>query len=183
MKLNERQYERVAQWLDGRDVRLDAAERAFADELRRDERAVFAALPAAVPSGAIDRARRRMIAASAARRRPRWAYAGLAAAAAAAVLTAILLRPAGERPVDGPVAAAPAAATLSAQMLLAATEQALSADEIDLISREMDELAADMTVGSGALSVARIGMMLDVLEREIDEFDLYYDPPDGWMQG
>ena len=51
MMLTDEQYERIARWLDGERIPLTDAERAAADEVRRDESAVASLLDARPPAG------------------------------------------------------------------------------------------------------------------------------------
>lgn len=106
MQLDDRQYERVQQWLEGQNVELSDAQRQAAEELQQDQQRLGRLLDVPMPAQALQRARRRMVAELA---RPRfnwrrWAVpvGGALAAAAALVLAVTVFWPTPSQPLPGP---------------------------------------------------------------------------------
>ncbi len=175
--LNEEQYERIAGWLDGEAVELSGDERAAAEEIRSDEAHIAAAMEMPAPRAATDRARRRLTAALA-HPKLRWRRVGTfaAASAAAAALLAVLLWQPGPQQPTTHAAGTPG---LTDSAFIAALEAASAEDEIDLISNDLDEVAADITVAAGP---APLEMQIDALEKTLDEFyinDILSEPIEG----
>jgi len=166
-RLNEEQYERIARWLDGEDLELSAAERGAAEEIRRAEAGLAQALKVSAPPAAINRARRRIIAAMAHPRVRLWRVGAFAAAsAAAAVLLTVLLWHARQQPAQP--TPLPRQVKIDATFLKA-LEEAADGDEIDLIKQELDEIAADVALVTGPPAME---LRIDDLERRLDEFFL-----------
>lgn len=132
MELNEGQFERIAEWLDGRDVELSAEERTVGEGIRRRQASLGGLLDVQLPPGAYARARhalRRQV------RRPRHRVLRImieiAAVAAAAVVIMALLLP-------------PHAPALARQVPTAVLfEDAYRSDgavELDTIAQQMDQV-------------------------------------------
>jgi len=88
MDMNEKQYERIARYLDGENVALQSDEQAFVVEIRRAETLVGAALDVAPPADALQRAlhRRHAVALHRSRRTLRLTLSAAAVVAAAAIV-------------------------------------------------------------------------------------------------
>ena len=161
MSLSERQYERVAQWLDGQDVSLDEAERALAEELRGQEALVGRRLDVAAPAAAWRRAWNRTAAELA---RPRWRTAWIdaaAAAAAAIVLIALIVRPTPKPPDVSPVAMAEVPIDVVVQQMRDATQ----AEGIDVVAEQLDVLESDILATMGSTT---LDLEIDAVDYEID---------------
>jgi hypothetical protein len=173
MMLNERQYERVARWLDGEDVELAPLERAAAEEIRRDEAAIAIALDAFPPTETRRRAHRRLAAALAHPRIGWWRVAAAAAAAAAAVLIVVAFTRKAPQPQPTPTVVRPPERLHDEEPVEALI--GLSAeDEIDLLTTDLVELTADIAAAEGPDGRgADIDVQIEVLEKELEEFYLY----------
>jgi len=171
MRISEEQYERVAQYLDGRDIDLEGPERDLSEEIRRDER-LLAAFDVAPPARAMARARRRMIAAlGRVRTRLLWLrrVVGVESAAVAALLlVAVTLSIVSTGP---PRRTRPAAVPTS--VLLAPVVDPAE-DDLDILAGQLDELEADMVA---LLTISR--PEIDSLERDIQDF-LMNDEQEMW---
>lgn len=173
MKISKEQYERIAQHLDGGDIRLDGAERKLSDQIRRDEQ-LLGALDVVPPARAMARAQRRMIAALA---RPggrmRWLryVVGIEAAAVAALLlVAITLASISTDLVDqrGPV-------VVPTSVFVASTES-LAQGDLEVLARQIDELEAEI---AASLPINHGDVEIDLLERDIQDF-LMNGEQDTW---
>jgi hypothetical protein len=173
MMLNERQYERVARWLDGEDVELAPDECAAAEEIRRHEAALAAVLDASPPAETRRRAHRRLVAALAHPRIGWWRVAAAAAAAAAAALIVIAFTRKPPEPQPTPTVVKPTEGLHDEEPIEALL--GLSAeDEIDLLTTELVELTADIAAAEGPAGRAGdIDLQIEVLEKELEEFYLY----------
>jgi hypothetical protein len=170
MAISLEQYDRVAKWLDGQDIALDAQELELAGQVRNGLSSMGAAFDMPMPSGAIQRA-----VDSLPRRRPvimRLApYIGAAAAAAAAIIVLAVgfvqqeTRPPVAGPVAGvvvkPVARAPAVASSGIE-LINAYEMPKELD-LDIIAGQVDELQAHMTSSPGM-----VDMQIDAVQLQVD---------------
>ena len=171
METDEKQYERIAQWLDGEDVSLTDAERRIAEDIRQDE-ASFSAVadPPAVP--APNRVRRMMTAELA---RPwrsiKW-VSGIAAAAAAIVLVAVTIWSVpwggpGNKPINGREIA-PGSAPLGIEQVaqaMAEAAEAADADVANVLADELDAIEADLLV---MLDRGAADLRIDQLESELE---------------
>jgi len=170
--LEQEQYERIARWLDGENVKLTPAEMQAAEEIRRDESRLSAMLQTAAPAASRDRARRRLVAA-AARPRVTWWHAGAAAAAAAAVVLVALAvwktRPGPERIVQPPPAAQPAPEQLDLHAYVA-LRSADETDEIDILTYECEDIAAEM---AWAAVPSHLEFRIEALEESFEEIYIY----------
>ena len=177
MRWNDEQYGRVAGWLDGEPVRLTDAERAAAEQIRRAERRLAAMMDLAVPPASLARARRRM-ASELARPRRRMLRIGLAAAAVAAaaiVIATIAPRPDQRTRPSGQLDAEAVPVTV----LLDVLSQSDRYDEADLLARQIDELAAELSLAAVPVP---LDQEIDAVERSIEEFwlaDSPAGPPEG----
>lgn len=88
MDMNEKQYERIARYLDGENVALQPDEQAFVEEIHRAETLVGAALDVAPPADALQRAmhHRHTVVLHRSRRTLRLTLSAAAVVAAAAVV-------------------------------------------------------------------------------------------------
>jgi len=95
MKLTERRYERIARYLDGEAVDLDAEELTVARRIANQERRLGDLLDVRVPAKAMASARGHLAGGLVRRRRAplRLAYYSAATAAAAAILVAVMHLP------------------------------------------------------------------------------------------
>lgn len=186
MEHTPEQYQRVARFLDGEAVELDAAERRLAEEIAGDLRAVGEAIGPAENPAAVALARRKLAGAlppSPGRRgrviRP-WAYLAVGATAAAAVLVAALAawsnRNPGPQPGPGPIAQAENLPELTVEEWVQVTAEA--ADEpadVGLLEEELYALEAEL-LDRG--SIGGVSGELDRLEDQVEEFWLE-DGADG----
>lgn len=161
MELNERQYQRVARYLDGEPVQLSETERQLAEEIRQAERELAPKLEVQPPGETVERALRRITAALARRRRRVLPFIAPAVAAAAIVVAvaAMHLWPSGQ-----------AAPEVGAITLEALAEAYASEDEdidLDLIARELDELEVSIVV---PLPADPVEAEIDALQQELDAF-------------
>jgi len=172
--LDEKQYERIARSLDGEDVELIGAERQAADEIRRAEAELSAAMDASATPARLRRARRRMIAAleHPRLRLRRIGTVAAVAAAAAAVLVLILWQP-GAAPSPQPPVRVQAAPSFDS--VLAALEETAREDEFDLIQYELDDLAAGAPSGAAwpALELRIEAIENDLWDFNLDDFPTY----------
>jgi hypothetical protein len=185
MGQDNQQDERIARFLDGEDVLLNADERAVAEDIRRQESAVGLLLPVALPSAAAQRAQRQLRATLGSRRRLRlWTAAGVAAAGvAAAILLALSLTW-----NSGPSAGGPSTLTAGVQVPQDVLKQSLASEsdfdlEADLLAEELNQVEVE-TVTDSALS-ARESELLD-LQENIREFwidDTWSFPDNGKTSG
>lgn len=169
MQANERQYERVARWLDGERLELTPEEHALAEEIRRNERSLARDLPAEAPPAAMQRAERRLHAATAARPRP-WKWIGAGAAVAAGVVALILAiglfggddTPVARKPRNAAEPGGPTVAQQvdAAEQDFAALEDVVAEDEYDAISEEI-AAASEMAWAEEA----------DAIEQQIDALE------------
>lgn len=90
---DERQYERIVRWLDGRQGHLNADEQAIADEISRDEKVIGNMLNAELPADVRARLQRLMFSELSGRRSRlvKLRYPAVAVAAAAIVFAVILI--------------------------------------------------------------------------------------------
>ncbi len=173
MKISKEQYDRIAQHLDGGDIRLDGDERKLSDQIRRDER-LLGALDVEPPARAIVRAQRRMIAALA---RPdgrlRWLryVVGIEAAAVAALLlVAVTLAgiSTGLVGLRGPV-------VVPTSVFVASTES-LAQGDLEVLARQIDELEAEIVA---SLPISYGDLEIELLERDVQDF-LMNGEQDTW---
>lgn len=149
--LSEKQYERVARWLDGEAVELTEAERRAGESIRREERAVKAWLATAPPTEAVRRAKARMTAELARPRSRVWRRAAMAVGAAAAIAAAVLLAtrvgprkrtetprpPVVESPRPGPE-----------ETFADVIDELAADDEISVVADDMERLEVDLILAS-----------------------------------
>lgn len=165
MQLSQREYERIARWLDGEAIELTAAERAAAEQVRRDERALRPFLAVRVPATAMAKARRRLLAELARPRRGiRWIrYLAASVSSAAVALIAVgLMRQAA--PPRGPLPPVPLSVYVDAlDMSLARTVA------YDLLNEELKDLTRpDRDVAPVAPPAP--GLSIDEVQRKVEEF-------------
>jgi len=142
----ERQYERIACYLDGQRVRLGPAERRLAEEIRRDELTAAWALDAPRARRAIETARRRLR--TGLRRGRRLWWLGRAAAAAVLVAGALCYRP-GRAPVPFPVAPVRAAEVLADGPEMPQSETVV---QLAMLERQLDRLTDSVRPGGASAS-------------------------------
>ena len=189
MPMTDEQYERIAGWLDGRDVALSEAERAVADEIRRDERMLASAGGGDWPRKALVRASRRMTAELARPSRRLWvSRLAAAGAVAAAIIVAAALLPTGpvgtKRPVIetlGTVIAGPDLKEL--KILIEKAEESIGEMEesirpgvvVELLAGELESIEAEMLVTA---EVGGTDLEINAMEDELDSILL--DPAEPW---
>ena len=178
MSMNEKQYERIALWLDGQDVALSPAERVVADEICRSEEMLASSAGGDWPRKAYDRASRRM-AAELARPRRLWiGRAAAAAAVAAAIIAITLLLPAGPAPVQQHADNTPGSkmADVPIETLIEQMEESIRPGVVvELLAGELESIEADMLV------TAEIGEMEFEINAMEDEFEsILLDPASPW---
>lgn len=179
--MTEQQYERIAQWLDGRDVALSDAERILAEQIRDDETFVGAAVAVAPPRAAFDRASRRMTAELA--RPTGWRRVGrfvTAAAVAAAIIVVAAMLMYGPAPtVDPPdTPPGPLAADVPIEVRIEFMEESIRPGMVvEMLAGEFESIEVDsvlVTAGGGTADVE-----INALEDELD--DILLDPVEPWL--
>ena len=174
MQVYDADYERIGRWLDGEAVELTAAERAVADEIRRDELLLDAPIDGRGQHEAMARARRRLSAELGRPRRRKLVLAALTGVEAAAV-AALLVMVWTFHVVsngNGPPS------IMSLEMFVQVTGQTDGPEEMDLIEDELDRLRAEMLV---ELPEDDSDAALEDLQEQLDE--LWLDgPPDIWAE-
>lgn len=179
MEMTEKQYERIARWLDGQEVTLNEAERIVADEIGRDERMLASAVPADAPREALGRACRRMAAELARPTRRLWIgrFAAAAAAAAAIIVVAALLTttPPLRDPLP-PKPPGPVMADVSIETLIEEMEESLRPGVVvQLLAGELEAIEADMLVTA---EIGDMDLQINAIEDEFD--DILLDPAAPW---
>lgn len=136
MEPNELQSERIAQWMDGRDLELTAEELTVAQRIRRREALLGGLLDVQMPPGVHARAlkslRRKL---GRRRRRVLRIIVEVAAVAAAAVLIVAMLLPSHVPAPSRPVPTA---------VLFEDSYRSAGAVELDVIAEQMDQVEARM---------------------------------------
>lgn len=154
MELDERQYERIARWLDGEAVELTAAERHAADEIAGLEEGVGAAMNVQTPLAAMERARMRMRAAAATPRYRLLRIGTYAAAAAAAVLFITTALPTGT-PNKPAMVGGVASGEVPLDVWVQSMNPPADSVAITLVAEQADSLAADMAAAKPMPAVDR----------------------------
>jgi outer membrane receptor protein involved in Fe transport len=171
MMMNEKDYELAAAWLDGQAVELTAGQRALAEEIRRDQADLLGALDVAAPAAAMDRARRRLAAATARPRIRLLAFvAGATAVAAAVLLITVVLRTQPQT-ASRNHSVAKARVAVPGPAYIAAVQKYAADDEIDKIALDVDDLEANIaSLSATPTRNGRVGVMIDVLETDLTDF-------------
>ena len=172
MKLNDEQYEQVAQWLDAAEAgrpSLDAAQRAAADEIARYEADLAGALHVDAPPDALAKARARMLAELA---RPWWRTRWGARAAAAAAIVAIVTTAALLAPRTPPIVPNKPVADISAEVMGQMMAETIEPDVMDLLA---DELASIEAAPFIAMDDGALEMRIDAIEDDLLEGTLIDD--------
>ncbi len=164
MNLNEKQYERLALWLDGRDVELTAEEQALAETIRRREEQISGMLDAPIEPVVIGRVKARIAAGARARPRRRILF-GIAAAAAAATVIAVVLWRGAHPGGDG------AGPVVPNDVMFGSTLETPDNEEIDILAEEIDSLEAEIIAGG---MLPELEFQIDETGREVEEFWLEY---------
>ncbi len=171
MQLNEQQYERIAQWLDGADVELTPAEFSAAEEIRQGEANLAKALNAGAPAAAMARAKRRTLAALASpTQRSFWIRRLTAGAAAAIVLIAAMWM--FSLPSSQPQ---PPGETIPLAKMLDDMENPTEVGLIDLLVEELEDLEAEMAV---SIDTGMVDMDIDAVETILE--DILFDESAPW---
>ena len=169
MSLNDEQLDRVGRYLDGEQIVLDAEEKAMADEFTVNQASVANRLKVpVVPAAAMARARGRMLTTAARRSRQLLRWGSTAAAVAAAVVLAIVLR--FETTPPQPVAPPIAAVEVPVEVFLATlaeTTTGATDSELELVSEELDQLAAEI---SDVTPTVSIDADMDAFDDSLDNF-------------
>lgn len=168
MNIDDRQFERIARWLDGEAVDLTGDELAAAERFSRIERSLGGGLDAAAPREALSRAGTRMLAELA---RPAHGIISLrrvarsaAVAAAAALLIFALLADNSGRPTPMPARAG------DDGLLYAMAESfqpSIQNADLDVLAMQMDLLESDITVRRRASAE---DIRIDELQQDIEDF-------------
>ncbi|MFP4054129.1 MAG: hypothetical protein ACLFV7_09725 [Phycisphaerae bacterium] len=168
MEYTDRQYQRVAAYLDGEPIELTGQERTLAEELPALETELEAALTVEMPPRTREEIRRRMTA-ELARPTVRWGRVlrvFAAAAVVAVVASAALLTLPGEKP-DPPRKLS----VVSYEQVTEVTRSEALAAELELIAEEVDQLEADMLASAtGTGDYTRTSMGVDAADEELNEF-------------
>ncbi len=168
MEYTDRQYERVAEWLDGEPVELTPHERALAEEIPALEAKLSGTMAVEIPPEAREQTKRRL-AAELARPGVRWGrvrQAFAVAAVLAVVASAGLLMLPGEKP-DPPRKLS----VVSYEQVTEVTRSEALAAEMELIAEEVDELEAEMLASATDTGeYTRAGMAVDAADAEMNEF-------------
>jgi len=177
--LDERQYRRVAQWLDGADIHLSGEELAAGREIRSQEESLGFVLEVRAPSEALASAAERMTGRSEQRSVVRriFAVAGVAVAAGV-VLGAAFLWKAPPRKHQ-PVLAGNGRNHVPIDVLDRAARNALSVTEMELLANDIDRLEAEIALAS-LPEVTELE--IKAIRQELDEFWIN-DPLDEWAEG
>jgi len=174
MNFDDRQYERVARWLDGESVELTEAERQLAAEIRAGEAALAGRLDVELPSAALVRTARRMSAAAAGSGRSAWwAAVGAAAAVAAALVVAVIIHQPTEQS-----AGLNLAAVQQTQVFVQSLDQSAQDTQLDVLANQMDELDAEIQYSLVILPGEQMDRRLDEMEQSINDFW----PTDPWAE-
>lgn len=173
MQVYDADYERIACWLDGEAVELTAAERAVADEIRRDELLLDAPMDGRSHE-AMARARRRLSAELARPRRRKLVLAALTGVEAAAVAALLVMALTIHTVSNGPGPAS----IMSLETFVRVTAQTDGPEEMDLIEDELDRLRAELLV---ELPEDDSDAALEDLQEQLDELWLD-EPPDIWTE-
>jgi hypothetical protein len=168
MTLNEQQYERIARWLDGEALQLTAEEMSAALEVRAGEAGLAGMLAdVIVPPGAMARANRRLVAATAGAWRRvavRWCVGAASVAAAAIIAVTVLLHnnPTPIRP-DRPLVAA----AVPYDVWVGSMEPSAAGTELTVVGDELDRLQAELETPRSAMPVDR---QIDSIQQDIYNF-------------
>jgi hypothetical protein len=177
MSLSEEQYERISRRLEGEDISLTGAEREVCQEMLHCEQLLAVAMPADVPGDTLSRVRRRMAAASRLRRWAKRAVSAVVGVAAALVIGAgtLLWTYGPTEPANGN--------GLAFWLEMAATESSETV-EIDVLTRAVEELEADVISADVHPQANQQIEQIEELQRDIDSFWLggvWQDPLDGQL--
>lgn len=171
VELNDAQYRRVAQWLDGEPVALSEVERATAEEIRRAESQLSGALEVAPPTRATDAAMAGIMPRLGGTRAKVLHVVRPAMVAAAAVLLALfalrVLSPGPTRQVvdNG----------LPVDQIVKVYDAGENNIDLDLITAEVNRLAANM---AGPAPTNAIDAEIDDLQFNVDTF--WLDDAEPW---
>lgn len=171
MQLNEEQYERIAQWLDGRDINLSDIEREAAEEIRRDEKLMGDIMTVDAPAEAFVRAQQRM---SAELAKPVIRIIPLRRIAAAAAIILIaagvwLVSQPGDTTLSGYSSKAPISAIIDE--MLEVTDD----DTIALVTDEVAQLRTELVVSP---DYTMMDLEINAIEDEIK--DVFLEDVPGW---
>ena len=171
MEPSDRQYQRVATWLDGEPVELTPDEQALAEDIGRLEDALavrMGAEPVAqLPPSARARAMRR-VQAELARPGLRWGRVirAFAAAAAMAVVASAALLMLQDKPVTPD-----RSEQVSYERVVELTGSTAFAAEVELISQEVDELEAEtLASATGTGDYTPSSVLMEEAAEEMNEF-------------
>jgi hypothetical protein len=168
MILSEEQYERIARWLDGEEIRLTAEEREAVSDLHRSRAVVAPALDVEVPREAMARAERRLRAALAHPRRRLLRIGALAGGAAAAAAAAIVIAISALHTLP-PGGDADGVAKVPLEVFVAAMQESETEKEMLLLAREMDDLEAEWAALAPIAQADDMDEELELLRQEIGQ--------------
>jgi hypothetical protein len=156
MKIDAGQYERMAQWLDGRNVELSADEMRGAERFGRAEAQLGAMLDVAIPADALERLRARAHRAAPVRVLPLRRWAAVAAAAVLLVAAGAAWRLASPaRTSPGTQTALP---PISQQAVRLAVGESPVSREIDRLTTAARDLETDLTLSSADPGASQLRM-------------------------
>ncbi len=179
MQWNDKQYERVARYLDGDPVELTSRERELAEEVRSGEVIVTAGIDRRVRHRAMDQARRRMSAELARPTRRKALLACVTAAEAIAVAAVLVIALTLQGVVTPPAAPVSSLAGLPAEALGLA-ERSEIANRISLVRQDLDMLEAELMVPAAIMDPT--SFEIDELRYDLEEL-LNYEPPEFYLEG
>lgn len=174
MEHDDRQFERIARWLDGENVQLSPEELAEAEVIRRDLATMDESFDVPVPRELLDRVNNRMLAELARpAHRTNWKRRALSAAAAAgAVLIAFASLSGPGRPIRnaGPLAGA-SVVDVPIEVVAQTMDESARNVDLDALSRELDALSADISALKLPIAGGDIeAMQTEALEKDIKNF-------------
>ena len=164
MPLSEEQYERIDRRLEGEDISLTGAEREVYQDVFRWEQLLGAAMPTDMPDETLARVRRRMAAAWRLRRWVKRAASAVAGVAAALVIGAgaLLWTYSPTESVNG-------GSGLAFWLETVVTESS-EAMEIDVLTRAIEELEADVICADVHSQADEQIEQIEELQRDMDSF-------------
>lgn len=200
MEWTERQYERLARWLDGESVELSVLEQAQARAIERQEQSSGAMLDVQAPQASLDRVRAKMMQALAQesdqaarlqlvgkpirRTWPRVWKIGVSLAAAAAIVLAVvigwqMMLPGGPQVIQTAKNSPsgknqnPPPRMASVDVTLPLLPSEVPGDpKIELLAREIDETTAEFYA---PVMPAPVDVRIDAIQNAVDEF--WTEPP------
>lgn len=164
--LTPEQWERMALWLDGQDVKLTPRELGEAQAMRQAEAHFASQVDVAVPPRAMARAQRNAVVALRQASLARWRWAGsMVAAAAALVLIAVSVL------MDAPAPLTPAPVSAQPTIDLAILYTPTPDVELDLLDRQVQECRSQILARPSLDD-----LQIDAIEKHLVEKIFQQDP-------